>query len=300
MAPRKAIPVFSGEDFLQALATHDYTFQVGQIVKGKVFEPDSRGFYIDIGGKSPGFLPLEEIVIGMNDVLEEVFAIGTEHEFLIVRDQDEDGEVKLSVRRLYAKKAWLNLQEWLSESRVFTVRIASANKGGLVAEVEGLQGFIPRSQLLERNEIEKLVGQVLPVMILELDEDRKRIILSHKKAAKTSALSQLGVGQLVTGTVSGLRPFGVFVDLGGVSGLLHSKEISQKPIGDPARLFKPGDQIRVVVTEIDESRNRIALSTKILELHPGEMLDRSEQVFSEAEERLAKNVSKLWDKPTSA
>ncbi len=299
MAPRKAIPVFSGEDFLQALTSHDYTFQVGQIVKGKVFQADSRGFYIDIGGKSPGFLPMEEIVIGMNDVLEEVFAIGSEHEFLIVRDQDEDGEVKLSVRRLYAKKAWLNLQEWRGENRVFPVRISSANKGGLVAEVEGLQGFIPRSQLLERNEIEKLVGQVLPVMILELDEDRKRIILSHKQAAKTSALSQLGVGQLVTGTVSGLRPFGVFVDLGGVSGLLHCKEISQKPIGDPARLFKTGDQIRVVVTEIDESRNRVALSTKILELHPGEMLERHEQVFSEAEERLEKNVSQLWEKPTS-
>ncbi len=296
MAPRKAIPAFSEDDFLQALTTHDYNFQVGQIVKGKVFQWDSRGIYVDIGGKSPGFLPMEEIVIGMEDVLEEVFPLGSEHEFLIFRDQDEDGEVKLSIRRLYAKKSWLNLQECQTEGRIFQVRVLSANKGGVVTEAEGLQGFIPRSQLVERNDIEKLVGQVLPVMVMELDEERKRIILSHKLAAKTSALSQLGIGQLVTGTVSGLRPFGVFVDLGGVSGLLHNKEISQKPIGDAGRLFKPGDAVRVVITEIDESRNRIALSTKILELHPGEMIERHEQVFAEAEERLEKNISKLWEK----
>ncbi len=298
MVARKATPLFSGEDFLKALSNHDYTFKVGQIVKGKVFEFDSRGFYVDIGGKSPGFLPMEEIVIGMDDVLEEVFAIGSEHEFLIVRDQDEDGEVKLSIRRLYVKKSWLNLQECLAENRVFPVKVLSANKGGLVAEVEGLHGFIPRSQLLERNDIEKLVGQVLPVMVLELDEERRRIILSHKQAAKTSALSQLGVGQLVSGTVSSLRPFGVFVELGGVSGLLHNKEISQKPIGDPARLFRPGDQIRAVITEIDESRNRITLSLKILELHPGEVLERLEQVLAEAEERLERNISQLWDRST--
>ncbi len=298
MASKKTTPAFSGEDFLQALTAHDYTFRVGQIVKGKVVELDSRGIYADIGGKSPGFLPMEEIVIGMNDVLEDVFPFGSEHEFLIIRDQDEDGEVKLSIRRLYAKKSWLNLQEHQTENRVLQVRVLSANKGGLVVEAEGLQGFIPRSQLVERNDIEKLVGQILPVMVMELDEERKRIILSHKLAVKTNAISQLGIGQLVTGTVSGLRPFGVFVDLGGVSGLLHNKEISQKPIGDGGRLFKPGDSIRVVITEIDESRNRIALSTKILEMHPGEMIERHEQVFAEAEERLEKNISKLWDKPS--
>lgn len=297
MAQHKVTPSFSGEDFLQALDRHDYNFQVGQIVKGKVFQVDSRGVYADIGGKSPGFLPMEEIVIGMEDVFEEVFAIGSEHEFLIIRDQDEEGEVRLSIRRLFAKKAWLNVQELKNKNRVFQVRVTGVNRGGVVVDAGGIQGFIPRSQLLERDTLEKLVGQSLPVVVMEVEEERKRLILSHRSAVRVSAFSQLGVGQLVAGTVTGLRPFGVFVDLGGIGALLHNKEISEKNVSDPSRLFKVGDSLRAVVIEVDESRQRVALSTKILELHPGEMLERPDQIFAEAESRLEKNVSKLWEQP---
>lgn len=108
-------------------------------------------------------------------------------------------------------------------------------------------------------------------------------------------MTKIAKGQLVTGKVTNIRPFGAFVEFSGLSGLLHVKEMSQKPVSDPTRVFQLNDMIKAVIIDVDESRNRIALSTKILELHAGEMLDNSAQVFAEADERLEKNISKLWE-----
>jgi len=132
-------------------------------------------------------------------------------------------------------------------------------------------------------------------MVLDADETRKKLVLSNRQAAKLAALNQLGKGQLISGKVTNIRPFGAFVEFSGISGLLHIKEMSQKAVSDPTRVFQLNDLIKAVIIDIDESRNRIALSTKLLELHAGEMLDNSAQVFAEAEERLEKNISKLWE-----
>jgi len=288
------IQPFSADDFANALAEHNYEFAVGQTVKGKVVSVESSGIYVDIGAKSLGFLPIEEATLsGASRSNNDAFPI--EYEFLIISSQNADGEVKLSVRRLLFKQAWQTLRDYQAESKVFECRVIGTNSGGVIVDSVGLRGFVPRSHLSDTSDLAKLIGKMLPVMVLDADETRKKLVLSNRQAAKLAAMNQLAKGQLITGRVSNIRPFGAFVEFAGVSGLLHVKEMSQKPVSDPTRVFQINDTIKAVVVDIDESRDRIALSTKILELHAGEMLDNSAQVFAEAEERLEKNISKLWE-----
>jgi small subunit ribosomal protein S1 len=289
------IQPFSADDFANALAEHNYEFAVGQTVKGKVVSVESSGLYVDIGAKSLGFLPIEEATLSGSSRSNDAFPIGNEYEFLIISSQNADGEVKLSVRRLLFKQAWQTLRDYQAESKVFETKVIGTNTGGVIVDSVGLRGFVPRSHLADSSDMPKLIGKFLPVMVLEADETRKKLVLSNRQAAKLAAMNQLAKGQLVTGKVTNIRPFGVFVEFSGVSGLLHVKEMSQKPVSDPTRVFQLNDTIKAVVIDIDESRNRIALSTKLLELHAGEMLDNSAQVFAEADERLEKNISKLWE-----
>ena len=289
------IQPFSADDFANALAEHNYEFAVGQTVKGKVVSVESSGIYVDIGAKSLGFLPIEEATLSGSSRSNDAFPIGNEYEFLIISSQNADGEVKLSVRRLLFKQAWQTLRDYQAESKVFETKVIGTNTGGVIVDSVGLRGFVPRSHLADSSDMPKLIGKFLPVMVLEADETRKKLVLSNRQAAKLAAMNQLAKGQLVTGKITNIRPFGVFVEFSGVSGLLHVKEMSQKPVNDPTRVFQLNDMIKAVVIDIDESRNRIALSTKILELHAGEMLDNSAQVFAEADERLEKNISKLWE-----
>ncbi len=289
------IQSFSADDFANALAEHNYEFAVGQIVKGKVISVESSGIYVDIGAKSLGFLPIEEATLSGSSRSNDAFPIGNEYEFLIISSQNADGEVKLSVRRLLFKQAWQTLRDYQAESKVFETKVIGTNSGGVIVDSVGLRGFIPRSHLSDTTDLAKLIGKFLPVMVIEADETRKKLVLSNRQAAKIAAMNQLAKGQLITGKVTNIRPFGAFVEFAGVSGLLHVKEMSQKPVSDPTRVFQLNDIIKAVVVDIDESRNRIALSTKLLELHAGEILDNSAQVFAEAEERLEKNISKLWE-----
>jgi small subunit ribosomal protein S1 len=289
------IQPFSADDFANALAEHNYEFAVGQTVKGKVVSVESSGIYVDIGAKSLGFLPIEEATLSGSSRSNDAFPIGNEYEFLIISSQNADGEVKLSVRRLLFKQAWQTLRDYQAESKVFETKVIGTNTGGVIVDSVGLRGFVPRSHLADSSDMPKLIGKFLPVVVLEADETRKKLVLSNRQAAKLAAMNQLAKGQLVTGKVTNIRPFGVFVEFSGVSGLLHVKEMSQKPVSDPTRVFQLNDTIKAVVIDIDESRNRIALSTKLLELHAGEMLDNSAQVFAEADERLEKNISKLWE-----
>lgn len=289
------IQPFSADDFANALAEHNYEFAVGQTVKGKVVSVESSGIYVDIGAKSLGFLPIEEATLSGSSRSNDAFPIGNEYEFLIISSQNADGEVKLSVRRLLFKQAWQTLRDYQAESKVFETKVIGTNTGGVIVDSVGLRGFVPRSHLADSSDMPKLIGKFLPVMVLEADETRKKLVLSNRQAAKLAAMTQIAKGQLVTGKVTNIRPFGAFVEFSGLSGLLHVKEMSQKPVSDPTRVFQLNDMIKAVIIDVDESRNRIALSTKILELHAGEMLDNSAQVFAEADERLEKNISKLWE-----
>ncbi|MEG4571781.1 S1 RNA-binding domain-containing protein [Microcoleus sp. N3A4] len=276
---------FSMDDFAKALEQHNYEFQKGQVVRGKVFEYDSNGAYVDIGGKSSAFLPIEEAALRTVTDLSEVVPLDEERDFLIIREQDADGQVTLSLRQLQIQQAWEDLIELQETGKVLQVRVSGANKGGVTVDVQGMRGFIPRSHLVERDNIESLIGQSLSVNFLEVDRDREKLVLSQRMATQSNAFKDLQIGQLVEGKVSSIKPFGVFVDLEGVSGLLHIKQVSQKYIDNLGKLFAPGQPLKALVVDLDESRGRISLSTRVLENYPGEMVDKMADVMDTAEER---------------
>ena len=273
------------DDFAKALEQHNYEFQKGQVVRGKVFEYDSNGAYVDIGGKSSAFMPIEEAALRTVTDLSEVVPLDEERDFLIIREQDADGQVTLSLRQLQIQQAWEDLIELQETGKVLQVRVSGANKGGVTVDVQGMRGFIPRSHLVERDNIESLIGQSLSVNFLEVDREREKLVLSQRMATQSNAFKDLQIGQLVEGKVSSIKPFGVFVDLEGVSGLLHIKQVSQKYIDNLGKLFAPGQPLKALVVDLDEARGRISLSTRVLENYPGEMVDKMADVMDTAEER---------------
>ena len=282
---QSATPSFSMDDFAKALEQHNYEFQKGQVVRGKVFEHDSNGAYVDIGGKSSAFLPIEEAALRTIADLSEVVPLDEEQDFLIIREQDANGQVTLSLKQLQIQQAWEDLVTLQETGKVLQVRVSGANKGGVTVDVEGMRGFIPRSHLAQRDNMESLIGQSLTVNFLEVDRDSEKLVLSQRMAIQSNAFTQLQIGQLVEGTVSSIKPFGVFVDLEGVSGLLHIKQVSQKYIENLGQVFAPGQPLKAVVVDLDQSRGRISLSTRVLENYPGEMVDKMADVMDTAEER---------------
>ncbi|MEM9162367.1 MAG: S1 RNA-binding domain-containing protein [Cyanobacteria bacterium P01_F01_bin.4] len=284
---------FSTEDFLKALDQQSFDFQKGTVVKGKVHTLAPEGAYIDIGGKAAAFLPLKEASIEADVVLEDALPLESEREFMIVRDQDADGQVVLSIRQLEIQQVWDRLVQREENKDILDVEVTGTNKGGVIADVNGLRGFIPRSHLTKRVEdLNEFVGQTLSVAFLEVNPEANKLVLSQRIASQAATMAKLSEGQLVEGTVAALKPFGVFVDLDGVRGLLHVKQISKGYVSSVGDVFTVGQAIKVVVVSIDDARQRISLSTKVLEKYPGEILKEIDTVMTEAEER-AKDVAKM-------
>ena len=279
---------FSMEDFENALQKYDYEFSRGQKIQGTVVEVTSDGAYIDIGGKSPAFLPTNEAALGFVDNLERILPIGETKEFLIIREQDSDGQVTLSLRQLALDKAWADIKEMAETGKSTQIRITGANKGGVTGEVSGLRAFIPRSHLQQRDNLESMVGQLLTATFLEVDQENRKLVLSQRDAMRAVAMNSIEEGALMDGRIVNIKPYGVFVDLQGATGLLHIKEISGARVESLNNIFEVGQEIKVVIKQIDEYQNRMSLSIKALEEYPGENLEKLEQVMTTAEERWEK------------
>ena len=279
---------FSMDDFAQALEKYNYEFAKGQLVKGTVVQYDSDGAYIDIGGKSPGFLPQREAALEMVDNLADVIPLNEEFEFIVIKEQNAEGQVTLSRRQIQIQAAWENITEIAESGKSTQMRVTGTNKGGVIGDVEGLRGFIPRSHLQQRDNLESLVGQLLTATFLEVNPEQRKLVLSQRDAMKAAAMTKLTEGAVVSGTVANLKPYGAFIDLGGVTGLLHIKEVSGTHIESLNNVFKPGQEIKVLIAQVDEYKNRLSLSTKIFEEYPGELLEKFDEVMATAEERFAK------------
>ena len=285
---------FSAEDFAKALAAQEYEFSPGSIVSGKVETHEADGAYVDIGGKSAAFLPTKEASLESDISLEEAVPIGLERKFIIVRDQDANGQMVISVRRMEIKALWEKLRERQENGDVLEVTISGSNKGGVTADVSGLRAFIPRSHLAKRVEdLDSLMGQTIHVGFLEVNEENNKLLLSERVAARSVAMGHLNKGDLIEGTVASLKPFGAFIDFGGASGLLHIKQVSKSYVSSLGDVLTIGEPIKAVVLNIDEERGRIALSTQVLEKYPGEMTKDKATVMAEAEERVKKAESAI-------
>ncbi|UZQ53646.1 S1 RNA-binding domain-containing protein [Trichothermofontia sichuanensis B231] len=286
--PQSAVAEFSMEDFAKALEQHDYQFQKGQTIRGKVYSHEPDGVYVDIGAKSLAFLPRQETALSATADLTQLLPLQEEREFLIVREQNADGQVMLSLRQLALKQAWDTLLALQASNQTITVRVTGTNKGGLIVDAQGLRGFIPRSHLSLRDELETFVGQSLTVTFLTVDPEAKKLVLSERLASRSANISRLAIGQLVEGTIVSIKPYGLFVDIGGTTALLHIKQISQTYIASLPVLFEIGQTIKAVIVDLDEWKGRVSLSTRVLEKHPGELLESLATVMAEAEDRAQK------------
>jgi len=276
---------FDEEAFLAALDDHEPHGTTGEVVGGTVIGVESDGVYVDIGGKAPGFMPKKECGLGVITNLKERFPKGLAVDVLVTGEQNADGMVTISARALALRQSWEKVRALEKEGKVVQVKVNGFNRGGVTCELEGLRGFIPRSQLQEGENHEALVGKTLGAAFLEVNPDTRKLVLSEKKAATAALFQNLEVGQLVEGQVVAIKPYGLFVDLGGVSGLLHQSAISGGQLRDLREVFGQGDRVKALITELDPGRGRIALNTALLEGQPGELLIDRDKVMAEAADR---------------
>ncbi|MCS7225795.1 MAG: 30S ribosomal protein S1 [Gloeomargarita sp. SKYB31] len=275
---------FTHEDFAALLDRYDYRFSPGDIVQGTVFALEPKGALIDIGAKTAAFLPLQEMSINRVDSPEEVLRPDETREFFILSEENEEGQLTLSIRRIEYMRSWERVRQLQREDATVRATVFAINRGGALVRIEGLRGFIPGSHISTRHAKEDLMGQELPLKFLEVDEERNRLVLSHRRALVERQMNKLEIGEVVTGTVRGIKPYGAFIDIGGVSGLLHISEISHEHIETPHNVFSVGDELKVMIIDLDADRGRISLSTKQLEPEPGDMVRNRALVFERAEE----------------
>jgi small subunit ribosomal protein S1 len=283
---------FDADAFLAALDEQDFVGTTGEVVTGVVIGVESDGLYVDIGGKAPGFMPKKEAGLGVITSLKERFPKGTEVQVLVTREQNADGMVTVSARALALRQSWEKVRLLEKEGKVVQVKVNGFNRGGVTCDLEGLRGFIPRSQLQEGENHEALVGKTLGAAFLEVNPETHKLVLSEKKAATAALFQNLEVGQLVEGQVVSVKPYGLFVDLGGISGLLHHSAITGGQMRELREIFDQGDRVKALITQLDPGRGRIALNTALLEGQPGELLIDRETVMAQATDRAnrARNV----------
>ncbi len=262
-------------DFEKLLDQYDYKFKKGDLVKGYVIGFDSYGVLVDIGAKTTALVPTYEAV-EKGENIEDKFEKGQEYEFLIIKEEDEDGRFLISKKKVDFAYAWKDLEKAKESDAIILGTIANIVKGGILVDVAGVRGFIPSSQLRVK-ETELEVGAKIEVKILTLDAGQNNFILSNKKVyddnveeSRKSVFSQIEVGQVVSGEVVRITDFGAFVDIGGVDGLLPLSQLSWKWIDHPTDVLHVGDKINVEVIAIDQDKQRISLSLKKLEQDPWE------------------------------
>lgn len=241
---------------------------VGDTLTGKVVKVEEKQVLVDIGYKTEGILPISELsslhVELTSDVVKEGDTLS-----LKVKKIDDD-EVIVSKRAIEADEAWIDLEEKFNNDEVFETEVKEVVKGGLVVDV-GIRGFIPAS-LVETHFVDDFsdyINTTLRVKIKDLNKDQNRIILSHRAviegeslAKKRSLLESLEEGQLLDGTVQRLTNFGVFVDIGGVDGLVHISQLAHEHVKSASEVVSEGDEIKVEVLSVDRDNERISLSHK--------------------------------------
>lgn len=260
-------------DFEALLDKYDYKFQKGDLVKGTVCGFDSQGVMVDIGAKTTAVIPTYEAV-DKGENIEDKFKKGQEGEFLIIREEDEDGKFLLSKKKVDFAYAWKELEKAKADDETILGTVVNVVKGGVLVEVSGVRGFIPSSQLRTR-EADVEVGSKLELKILTLDAQQNNFILSNKKVYEDSAeetrkniFSQIEAGQVVKGEVVRITDFGAFIDLGGIDGLLPLSQLSWRWIDHPTDILNVGDKIDVEVISVDHDKQRVSLSLKNLEPDP--------------------------------
>lgn len=262
------------EEYIELLKKYEYSFKKGDLVKGKIEGYDSDGAIVDIGAKSNAICPEREAKLNKEDNMQDILAKGEEYEFLIIKEEDEDGRLTVSYKKVASAHNWKQLEAIKAEDKIIEGKVVQVVKGGILVEVLGIRGFVPSSHLRTK-ETEAIIGTTLELKILSIDALQNNFILSNRKVysdnleeVKRDVFEQLEVGQIVKGEVVRIADFGAFVDIGGVDGLLPLSQISWKWVDHPADILKIGDKINVEIIGVDFDKQRVSLSLKNLEPDP--------------------------------
>jgi small subunit ribosomal protein S1 len=286
---------FSYDEFEAAVAETSYSFERNSIVKGQCIEYEAKGVIVDIGAKASAYLPEAEaaLIQPPGCIVDDLVALNEEIDFQIISDEDENGQLLVSIRRIQYRSAWETILEMQANDAILEAEVVSVNRGGAICLVEGLRAFLPGSHLAGKMATEEIIGEILPLKFLEVNQENNKLVVSNRKAVVETQMADLSRGDLVEGVVQALKPYGAFIEVGGMSGLLHISQISYDRIEDLEQVLQPGMAVKCMIIDHDKVNGRIALSTKTLEPSPGDMLRDPSKVFGQAEESAEKYHTKM-------
>ena len=263
-------------DFEAALEASFVDYQEGDIVQGTVRAITKGGIMVDLNYKSDAYVPLSDISFDPNEGFIKTVQIGDTISIMVEKLETKEGYILASRRKAECELAWQNILRLSREKEIITVRVQNVIPAGAVVDFKGLNGFIPSSQLLlEGAELETANGTELEVVVMQVDRRRRKIVMSHKlsKVPQFSGsiqekLEKFQEGQTLKGVVSNIKNFGVFVDVGGIEGLVHISELSWSRINHPSEVLSVGQELEVYVIKVDLENKRLSLGYKRLQADP--------------------------------
>jgi len=283
-----------GYDELQSSMREIATFSRGDSVQGTIIGFEPNGALVEIGVKSSAYCSLQEMALVKPNKPEQALEVGATYDFVIVSREDENGQLMLSRRRILFSQAWDRVAQLYADDASVEGEVSAVNRGGAMMLVEGLRAFLPGSHFLAgQTPTEEFIGRKLEVKFLDVDKDTSRLVVSHRKAVVDTQIHDLNVGSVLKGVVTAVKPYGAFVDIGGMSGLLHISQISCDHISNVDSVIPVGTTIKCMVISQDKGKGRIALSTKTLEQDPGDMIKNQQKVFDNPEDTAAKYQERI-------
>ncbi len=255
--------------------------QEHQVVEGTVISADKKEVVVNIGYKSDGIIPASEFRYNPD------LKVGDKVEVYVESQEDKKGQLVLSHKKARLQKSWENINKALDNDEIIQGYIKSRTKGGMIVDVFGIEAFLPGSQIDVHpiRDYDVFVGKTMEFKVVKINQEFRNVVVSHKalieaelEAQRKEIISHLEKGQILEGTVKNITSYGVFVDLGGVDGLIHITDLSWGRVNDPHEVVELDQKINVVILDFDEEKKRIALGLKQLTPHPWDSLDANLKV----------------------
>ena len=285
------------ESFEEMLEKSFKTLNTGEKVTGIVTAVGPTEVQVDLGCKQAGYISINELSADPNVKPEDVVKVGDEIETYIIRVNDVEGYAMLSKKRLDAVKVWEDIEKAREEKTTLEGKVTEENKGGIVVNVKGVRVFVPASQSGQPRgaELSAMIGQTVSLRITEVNRARRRVVGSIKavtyearQAAQAEIWENIEVGKHYTGTVKSMTSYGVFVDIGGVDGMVHISELSWSRIKNPAEVVSVGDTLDVYVISFDPEKRKISLGVKDCSCNPWDKFMETYHVGDVASVRIVK------------
>ena len=245
------------------------------VIIGKVVRLTDKEAIVDINFKSEGVISLNEFRYNQG------LKVGDEVEVMVDRREDKTGQLQLSHKKARTLKAWDKVNEYHQSGEIVNGFVKSRTKGGMIVDVFGIEAFLPGSQIDVKpiKDYDQFVGKTMEFKVVKINPEFKNVVVSHKalieadiEGQKKEIIAQLEKGQVLEGTVKNITSYGVFIDLGGVDGLIHITDLSWSRVNHPSEILSEGQTVKVVILDFDDEKTRIQLGMKQLEPHPWEAL----------------------------